>query len=63
MINFSYMMRLKTFRLVTSPNILIRHVEKSQEISWIQRKMELKCFFLQPQFVNSKQDSDIIQAE
>ena len=51
MINFSYMMRLKTFRLVISPNILIRHGKKSQEISWIQQKMELKWFFLQPQFV------------
>ena len=69
MINFSYMMRLKIFRLVISPNIL-RHGKKSQQIviSYRQWKMELKWFFLQPQFViftliSSKQDFDIIQAE
>ena len=71
MINFSYIRRLKIFRLVISSN-MSRHGKKSQQvvISWAQFKNGIKMVFLTapvcdfyPHKMHSKQDSDIIQAE
>ena len=66
MINFSYMKRLKAFRLVTSQNKLKPGKNHSGELY---PGMGLKWLFRVPVFdfyshkMHSKQDSDIILAE